>query len=111
MSNQQDKPRIYISGPISGRPIEDARAHFASVQARFEGEGYEVLNPFDNGLEDDATWAEHMREDIAMLLKTDEIYMLSGWAGSRGACLEYKIARTLGIPMSFETLDRIATTK
>ena len=41
-------------------------------------QGYDPVNPFKNGLPDEAHWRVHMRADIALLLACDYIYMLKG---------------------------------
>lgn len=45
---------------------------------------------------------EHMRVDIALLLKCDCIYMLQGWELSKGAKLELDVASSCGIKVMFE---------
>lgn len=64
--------------------------------------GYDPVNPFKNGLPDDAHWRKHMRADIALLLGCDSIYMLRGWELSKGAKLELDVASSCGIEVLFE---------
>ena len=87
--------KLYLSGPISGVPLEEARARFAAVEADLRWQGYEVLNPFNNGLHWSDPWGDHMKADIKMLLEADIIFMLEGWKESQGAQLELTIARAL----------------
>ena len=61
-----------------------------------------IVNPFKNGLPDEAHWREHMRADIALLLGCDYIYMLQGWELSKGAKLELDVASSCGIKVLFE---------
>lgn len=49
------KSRIYISGPISGYDIENRRQAFKEKKWMLEAQGYEAVNPMENGLPDDAT--------------------------------------------------------
>ena len=56
-----------------------------------------VVNPFENGLPDEAHWMEHMRADIGLLVGCDYIYMLRGWEWSKGAKLELDVATSCGI--------------
>ena len=60
------------------------------------------MNPFENGVSQDAHWMEHMRRDIALLLECDCIYMLQGWELSKGAKLELDVASSCGIKVLFE---------
>lgn len=60
------------------------------------------MNPFENGISQDAHWREHMRRDIALLLECDCIYMLQGWELSKGAKLELDVASSCGIKVLFE---------
>ena len=39
------KGRIYISGPISGRDLGEARAHFAKAEKTLRWQGYRTINP------------------------------------------------------------------
>lgn len=41
--------RIYISGPISGHNIEERRKAFKEIQSQLEAQGYDPVNPMENG--------------------------------------------------------------
>ena len=87
---------MYISGPISGMPIELAKDIFASASKEIESAGHIPVNPFDSGLDDSAAWQEHMKADLRMMLDCDAIHMLPGWEHSRGATIEKGLASALG---------------
>lgn len=89
--------KVYISGKISGREAE-ARKEFAKVSRQLEEIGHDPVNPFDNGLQVDDTWERHLAVDITDLLSCDAICQLEGWEDSRGARLEYEVARVNDIP-------------
>ena len=95
------KERIYISGAISGRLPEDVCEDFERAEACLWALGWEVVNPLANGLTEAHTWEEHMRADLRLLLDCDRIAMLPGWARSRGASLEWRVARELGMPIIY----------
>lgn len=84
--------KVYISGPITGLPYEEVEKAFNEAETRLKEQGYEVVNPLNNGLPRESTWNEHMRADIKLLLDCDVIYMLNGWEYSKGASLEYDLA-------------------
>ena len=94
-----NRKSIYISGPITGRHLDDAKKHFNSVH-KFLEKDWDVYNPILNPERN--TWAEYMRDAIAQLVKCDYVIMLNGWCASKGACLEYTIAKQIGIEVVYE---------
>lgn len=84
--------KVYISGQISGLPIEEAKKKFGSIEAQLIAQGYEVVNPLKNGLPWNAPWELHIAMDIVLLMGCDTIYLLTGWDNSRGATLEKNFA-------------------
>lgn len=94
--------KIYISGPISGLPFETVYNNFTNAEVQLLGQGYEVINPLNNGLPTTATWEEHMRADLKLLLDCDAIYMLEGWEKSRGARIEYALAVDLKMDIQYQ---------
>jgi nucleoside 2-deoxyribosyltransferase len=90
--------RIYISGPITDQPNLNREAFFAA-EAALRTQGFEPVNPHRNGQAPDATWAQHMRADIKLLMDCDALVWLEGWEKSRGARLEMKLAYGLGMPV------------
>jgi hypothetical protein len=59
--------------------------------------GFEVVNPAEDALPDDAPWARHLRLAIVKLLACDAVATLPGVQHSRGAQLEIHIAKQLGM--------------
>lgn len=98
----QQMKKIYISGPISGLPLETVYNNFTNAEAQLLEQGYEVVNPLNNGLPTNATWEEHMRADLRLLLDRDAIYMLEGWEKSRGARIEYALAVDLKMDIQYQ---------
>ena len=88
--------KIYISGQISGLPLDEAKAKFQTVETKLKAQGYETVNPLKNGIPDNEAWEVHMAADIVLLLDCDAIYMLPGWESSKGATLEKNIAERTG---------------
>lgn len=99
--------KVYLSGPISldgkasEQEIEENIQRFEQEAAILRGAGHTPLSPINNSLPQSATWQEHMRADLAMLLDADEILLLPGWQHSRGATLELFVASQLGIAVRF----------
>lgn len=85
---------IYISGPMSG--YEDFnRPAFARAAAALRELGHQVVSPPE--VTDSTDWIEAMRADIKALCDCTAIAMLPGWTQSRGAQIELRIARELGM--------------
>jgi len=95
-SKRPAKPKVYISGKITGLPIDEARFNFQEAERSLNKLGYEPVNPFNNGLTVDHTWLEHMKADLKLLLDCDMICLLSNWKDSRGAKMELDLAKKLG---------------
>ena len=101
------RPRVtdkkaYISGAIAHHDLCERKAAFAQAEKALERAGLIPVNPFRNGLPDDAAWTEHLKADIGLLLGCDYIYMLRGWELSKGAKLELDVASSCGIQVLFE---------
>ncbi len=88
---------VYISGPMSGLP-DFNRAAFHQAAHKLRALGYEVINPAEQP--ERTTWEEYMRHDIKLLMDCRSVVLLPGWAGSRGARIEVKLADNLGINRS-----------
>lgn len=97
------KDKVYISGPIAGYELDERKLAFLKVQHMLEELGYQAVNPFNNGIPDEAHWREHMRADIRMLVDCDSIYMMPGWELSKGCKLELDVASSCGIQVILES--------
>ena len=95
--------RIYISGKISGLPLDDVKVRFADAKAFLDEIGFEAVNPLEKVLTDDAPWEQHMVKDIELLFSCDAIYMMDNWMDSTGAGIEYDIAMRTGKDIWFES--------
>lgn len=100
--------KIYISGKITGLPLEEAQALFQEAEDHLneslKAHNPEVINPMKIEHNHGQSWEEYMREDIYALLGCDSIYMMKNWGESRGARLEYAIAKEVGIVILFEEI-------
>lgn len=97
------KPKVYISGKISGLSEKEYKNNFNSAELYLTGLGYDAVNPVSEVTIPNGTWEDYMRRDIKLLCDCDYIYLLEGWEASDGASLEYVIAKNLGIKIL--TLD------
>lgn len=97
-----DAVKVYISGPVTyggTRAATDAiRSAFTVAAGRIRQAGDQPVNPLDiNAGQADMSWEACMKRDLAELIKCDAIYLLPGWAESRGASREAVIATELGL--------------
>ena len=97
-----EKDKVYISGAIAHYDMNERKEAFANAEMRLQSMGFNPVNPFKNGLPDEAHWREHMRADIRLLLDCEFIYMLQGWELSKRAKLELDVASSCGIKVLFE---------
>jgi len=86
----------YLSGPLSG-DYKRNKAAMLSATTRLRAAGLTIVSPLEVSPDETLTWEEHMRLDIAALMRCDGIIMLSGWPQSRGAVIERELAEKLGI--------------
>jgi hypothetical protein len=113
--------RIYVSGAITGRPLDEARKQFEEVCWRLAERGYEPVNPFDVpphpacdcpipfeeamgavGAGGGHDWGCYLRGDLAAMLDCDAILMLPGWESSHGARLELTVAAAVGLRVMWD---------
>lgn len=94
---------VYISGPITGLPGLNKTA-FDSAAAELKAVGFEPIVPHEITAPGD-TWEEAMRSCIRAMMDADAVVMLRGWEGSKGAKIEYDLARAVGIPVHHHFLD------
>lgn len=95
--------KIYVSGKITGRDFQEALKHFSDATKMLREKGYEVINPMELEHNHDQSWENFMRVDLKGMLECDSLYMLSGWAESRGARVEWNLAKDLGFEFLYET--------
>lgn len=89
--------RVYISGPMTGRPNHNKPAFYAAAALLAEA-AHIPVNPAEVCAQLGATeWADCMRADIKALCDCDAIALLPGWEMSQGAQLELHIAHRLGL--------------
>ena len=91
--------KVYIAGPITGRP-DGNRPAFAAAAAALADAGWIPVNPHNlHDGEPDLSYGAYLRRDIAHLVTCAALYALPGWETSHGARLEVQIARACDIPV------------
>lgn len=91
--------KLYLSGPMTGYPDSNYPA-FAQAAAEWRRLGWSVISPAEN-FGGDTTLPRHiyMRRDIEQVLSVHAVAVLPGWRDSKGAQLEVRIAKELGLPI------------
>lgn len=92
----EEKMNVYISGQITGDA--NYRKKFLDAENRLRGAGYSPVNPaaFVPDAED---WNDAMRTVLRLMLKSGGIALLPDWGESKGAKIEARLAREVGIPV------------
>lgn len=104
--HSDQKEKIYIAGPMSGYE-EHNKDSFLKAERLLIKKGYEVISPRLISEEvrekvESPGFEDYMRRDLEQLIKCDIIYLLEGWGKSKGAWLEYQVAKGLGMSIMFE---------
>lgn len=98
--------KIYIAGPMTGLPDFNYPA-FNAAAAQLRAMGHTVLNPAENPVPACGTWQGYMRLALAQLVQCECIVLLPGWAESKGALIERKLAQVLGMDVLLLDMARV----
>ena len=91
---KKQKPRIYISGRITGLDYKEAFDKFEQAEKELTAKGYEVVNPMKLvPFNKDWSWFDYLSADIKLMENCAHIYMLSNWRESGGASVEHEAAK------------------
>ena len=93
--------RIYIAGPMTGLPEFNYPA-FRLAADKLRASGFRVTSPNELHVGTDQSWDFYMRSAIKALVDCDVIFMLRNWELSRGALIEYDLAKKLGFGVIYE---------
>lgn len=101
------RDKIYISGPVSSRPLGVAIHHFMLAETKLQAQGYRTCNPLNMRL---CVWlAQHGHYRLCLWIQLlwmsatcQCIYLLNGWHLSDGARAERAVARVMGITALYE---------
>ena len=93
--------KIYISGKITGLPMEVALANFRYYAYIIKETGNTAINPMELPHKHNKRWESFMKEDIAALMSCDAIIIMDNYQNSKGARLELDLAMLLDIKIFF----------
>lgn len=107
MEQEDNRMRIYISGPITNNP--NFKEDFGNAAEVIAERGHEYINPAKNAeVIPDAQHCQYMTLCYQMLPWADAITFLPGWEDSKGAQEEYQWAKALGLFLYDLETDRFA---
>jgi ribosomal protein L13E len=90
--------KIYISGRVTGD--DDYVKKFRAAARRLEEAGSRAENPVNFVTErEKAVWQKAMRVALRIMTFCDGVALLPDWQESKGAGIEERLARGLGIPV------------
>ena len=91
--------KVYIAGPMSGLPDFNYPAFFRAA-SQLAAVGVEPINPARaESREGASTWLDFMRLSLVDIAACDGVATLPGYAASRGASIEVRLADALGLPV------------
>lgn len=96
--------KIYISGKVSGEPLDEVIDRFNEAEYIIWRAGHEAVNPTDIshwGFQ----WDTYMQiaRDIILSGDIDVVYMLEGWQQSNGAQAEWLWANSRELPILYQS--------
>lgn len=94
--------KVYISGRITGINYHVAYGLFDQAEKHLADHGHTPINPMKLKHDHGKSWEEYMVVDISALLTCEAIFMLPNWGQSKGARIEYAIAREMNLKIMFQ---------
>ena len=97
--------KIYVSGKITGLPHLQTLNKFEDAAAKIRKAGHIVINPkILDGILPGLNWKAYMTIAYGVIHdpSIDAMYMLSDWAESKGAIVEWSWAKTKGLRIMYQ---------
>lgn len=85
---------VYISGKITGLPVEEYTANFEYAASIVTLAGFRDVSPLKLWHPFKIWWC-YIVVDLIVLCFCDYVYFMDNWKESRGAIIEYKLAMFL----------------
>lgn len=95
------RQKIYICGPITGRPKADVMKDFYEAEGKLKILGYDPVNPLKIVNNFKIDWTHAMEKCIAALFQCQGIALLPGFTESKGCRIEIAIARELKLKVKY----------
>lgn len=88
---------LYVVGGVTGRPNLNRKA-FNRAASELRKAGHFASIPHRN-VPEDASWEDAMRFSISAMLRCEGVARLPDWRTSKGARIESKLAKDIGMPV------------
>lgn len=98
----EDKKKMYLSLPISGRKIEKVKEYAKGIKEAWVAKGFDVVTPFEVVPLDGMPYHYCMGKDISALLLCDGIILCHDWFGSKGCRAECSVAQVYGLQIKID---------
>jgi len=92
---------IYIAGKVTGELPELTAEKFKNMQIQLETKGFDVVNPIEVVNNSNENWYTAMGMCLEALETCDAIFMLPCYKDSKGAKIELKTAKDLGLQVYY----------
>ncbi|RGR52145.1 DUF4406 domain-containing protein [Phocaeicola plebeius] len=86
--------KCYNSGKIGGLSYLQAYKNFENADQEISAMGFTPVNPIILGLKPSRPYWMHMVWDILLLSRCGHIYLQQNWKSSRGARIEFRVAKS-----------------
>lgn len=94
--------RCYNAGKITGLSYLGALAKFRKFDELIMLKtGMNPVNPMIHGLKPKYPWLVHMVYDLHLMLRCDAVFFQPDWIESRGAKIEFQVAKLIGKDIYF----------
>ena len=97
---------IYLSGKISASTREEEQENlevFNRKAKELRDKGLEVFNPAELEEATERSWEFYLARDLRWIFESKpKMYMLKKWETSRGARLEFELAKLLSLEIEYE---------
>lgn len=84
--------KVYLAGKVTGEDYNNVVTKFEAYEQKIKEKGHEVISPVKI-VPPTAKWEDAIIMCLKALAKADAVYFLPDWTQSRGARIEYAIAK------------------
>ena len=101
-NDKEERMLVYLSGPISGDP--EYKEKFRAAEESLTDDFVTVMNPAKlsdtfPGLSE----RQYLQLALTLVTYANAVYMMKGWERSKGACIEYLLAKQNGKRIMYQS--------
>ena len=98
------KKKIYIAGKVTGLPRRETFLKFKKAELAVAASGFSAINPIEVVNDENALWNVAMKACIKALIDCDAVLFLPCFINSKGAQIEFELAKDMDIKV-FHSLE------